>query len=116
MDAFYGYNQIRMDEADQEKTSFVTSQGLFCYKVMPFRLKNAGATYQRLMNKMFAQQIGRNVQVYVDEMLVKSLREDDHLIDLQETFDTLRAYNMKLNPNKCVFGVTVRKFLGFMIS
>ena len=68
------------------------------------------------MNKMFAQQIGRNVQVYVDEMLVKSLREDDHLIDLQKTFDTLRVYNMKLNPNKCVFGVTVRKFLGFMIS
>ena len=65
---------------------------------------------------MFAQQIRRNVQVYVDEMLVKGLRKDDHLIDLQETFDTLRAYNMKLNPNKCVFGVTVRKFLGFMIS
>ena len=62
-----------MDEADQEKTSFVTSQGLFCYKVMPFGLKNAGATYQRLMNKMFARQIGRNVEVYVDDMLVKSL-------------------------------------------
>ena len=72
MDAFSGYNQIRLHEADQEKTSFVTSQGLFCYKVMPFGLKNAGATYQRLMNKMFAQQIGRNVQVYVDDMLVKS--------------------------------------------
>ena len=72
MDAFSGYNQIRMHEADQEKTSFITSQGLFCYKVMPFGLKNAGATYQRLMNKMFAQQIGRNVQVYVDDMLVKS--------------------------------------------
>ena len=68
------------------------------------------------MNKMFAHQIGRNVQVYVDDMLVKSLREDDHLNDLQETFDTLRAYNMKLNPNKCVFGVTARKFLGFMVS
>ena len=72
MDAFSGYNQIRMHEADQEKTSFVTSQGLFCYKVMPFGLKNARVTYQRLMNKMFAQQIGRNVQVYVDDMLVKS--------------------------------------------
>ena len=72
MDAFSGYNQIRMHEANQEKTSFVTSQGLFCYKVMPFGLKNAGATYQRLMNKMFARQIGRNVQVYVDDMLVKS--------------------------------------------
>ena len=72
MDAFSGYNQIRMDEADQEKTSFVTSQGLFCYKVMSFGLKNAGMTYQRLMNKMFANQIGRNVQVYVNDMLVKS--------------------------------------------
>ena len=72
MDAFSGYNQIRMHEADQEKTSFVTSQGLFCYKVMLFGLKNAGATYQRLMNKMFAQQIRRNIQVYVDDMLVKS--------------------------------------------
>lgn len=72
MDTFSGYNQIRMHETDQEKTSFVTSQGLFCYKVMPFGLKNAGATYQRLMNKMFAQQIGRNVQVYVEDMLVKS--------------------------------------------
>ena len=89
MDAFLGYNQIKMEEADQEKTSFVTSQGLFCYKVMPFGLKNAGATYQRLMNKMFTHQIGRNVQVYVDDMLVKCLREDDHLGDLQETFDTL---------------------------
>ena len=89
MDAFSSYNQIKMEEANQEKTSFVTSQGLFCYKVMPFKLKNAGATYQRLMNKMFAHQIGRNVQVYVDNMLVKILQEDDHLGDLQETFDTL---------------------------
>ena len=73
MDVFSGYNLIKMEEADQEKTSFVTSQGLFCYKVMSFGLKNAGATYQRLMNKMFAHQIGRYVQVYVDDMLVKSL-------------------------------------------
>ena len=104
-----------MDESDQEKTSFVTSQGLFCYKVMSFGLKNIGTTYQRLMNKMFANQIERNVQVYVDDMLVKSRREDDHLEDLKETFDTLRSYNMKLNPRKCAFGVTVRKFLGFIV-
>ena len=116
MDAFSGYNQIKMEEADQEKTSFVTSQGLFCYKVMSFGLKNVGATYQRLMNKMFAHQIGRNVQVYVDDMLVKSLCEEDHLDDLRETFNTLRSYNMKLNPNKCAFGVTAGKFLGFMVS
>ena len=115
MDAFSSYNQIKMEEADQENTFFVTSQGLFCYKVMPFGLKNAGATYQRLMNKMFAQHIGRNVQVYVDDMLVKSLREEDHLNDLRETFNTLWSYNMKLNPNKCTFSVTAGKFLGFMV-
>ena len=116
MDAFSGYNQIKMNEEDQERTSFVTSQGLFCYKVMPFGLKNAGAMYHKLMNKMFAHQIGTNVQVYVDDMLVKSLRENNHLDDLQETFDTLWSYNMKLNPSKCMFGVTVEKFLGFMVS
>ena len=115
MDAFFGYNQIQMDELDQEKTSFVTSQGLFCYKVMSFGLKNAGATYQRLMNKMFANQIGRNVQVYIDDMLVKS-RMEDHLEDLKETFNTFHYYNMKLNLSKCAFGVTVGKFLGFIMS
>ena len=116
MDAFSGYNKIKIKEDDQERTSFVTSQGLFCYKVMLFGLKNAEAMYQRLMNKMFTHQIGRNIQVYVDDMLVKILRENDHLTDLQETFNTLRSYNMKLNPSKCVFEVTARKFLGFMVS
>ena len=82
MDAFFGYKQIKLNEANQEKTSFVTSQVLFCYKVMLFGLNNVGAIYQRLMNKMFAHQIGRNVQVYVDDMLVKSIQEDDHLSDL----------------------------------
>uniref|UniRef100_A0A2N9HAC0 Uncharacterized protein n=1 Tax=Fagus sylvatica TaxID=28930 RepID=A0A2N9HAC0_FAGSY len=116
MDAFSGYNQIGMDEGDQEKTSFITSRGLFCYKVMPFGLKNAGATYQRLMNRMFHDQIGRNVEVYVDDMLVKSKEEDGHLDDLRETFQTLRKYQMKLNPSKCAFGVYSGKFLGFMVS
>ena len=83
---------------------------------MPFGLKNAGVTYQRLMNKIFTHQIGRNIQVYVDDLLVKSLHENDHLDDLQETIDTLQSYNMKLNPSKCMFGVTVEKFLGFMVS
>ena len=116
MDAFSGYNQIRMDKTDQEKTSFVTSQGLFCYKVMPFGLKNAGATYQRLVNHMFRLQIGWNVEVYVDDMLVKSQDEEIHLDDLHETFDTFRQYNMKLNPSKCAFRVSSGKFLGFMVS
>ena len=113
---FFCYNQIKLVEADQEKTSFITNQGLFCYKVMLFGLKNVGATYQRLMNKIFAHQIRRNVQVYVDNMLVKSQREDDHLDDHKETFDTLCSYNMKLNPGKCTFGVTDGKFLVFIVS
>ena len=116
IDAFSGYNQIRMDKVDQEKTSFVTSQGLFCYEVMPFGLKNAGATYQLLVNHMFRPQIGRNIEVYVDDMLVKSLDEGKHLDDLQETYNTLKRYDMKLNPSKCTFGVASGKFLGFMVS
>ena len=116
MDVFSDYNQIRMDEVDQEKTPFITSQGLFYYKVMPFGLKNASATYQRLMYKMFANQIETNVQVYVDDMLVKSRREDNHLEDLKETFDIFCSYNMKFNPSKCAFGVMVGKFLGLMVS
>ena len=83
---------------------------------MLFGLKNVGATYQRLMNKMFAHQIGRNVQVYVDDMLVKCQREDDPLEDLKETFDTHRSYNMKLNPSECAFGVMAGNFLSFMVS
>ena len=83
---------------------------------MSFGLKNAGATHQRLMNKMFAHQIGRNMQVCVDDMLVKGVREEDHLSDLRETFDTFRMYNTKLNPSKCAFRVTAGKFLGFMVS
>ena len=105
-----------MDEYDQENTSFVTNQGLYCYKVMPFGLKNVGATYQRLVNCMFSHQIGRNVEVYVDDMLVKSKDKANHLDDLKETFSTLRKYNMKLNPAKCVFVVASGKFLGFIVS
>ena len=116
MDAFSSYNQILMAEEDQEKTAFVTSQGLYNYRVMPFGLKNAGATYQRLVNQMFKKQIGRNVEVYVDDMLVKSRKEEDHLDDLRETFNTFRQYNMKLNPSKCAFGVSSGKFLGFIVS
>ena len=116
MDTFSGYNQIQMAKEDQEKTAFVTNQGLYCYKVMPFGLKNVGATYQRLVNQMFKKQIEKNVEVYVDDMLVKSKEEEDHLDDLKETFNTLRQYSMKLNPSKCAFGVSSGKFLGFIVS
>ena len=81
-----------MAEEDQEKTAFIISQGLYCYKVMPFGLKNAGATYQRLVNKMFSQQIDKNMEVYVDDMLVKSKEEPAHLDDLKETFATLKKH------------------------
>ena len=89
MDAFSGYNQIQMAEEDQEKIAFITSQGLYCYRVMPFGLKNVGAMYQRLVNQMFSKQIERNVEVYMDNMLVKGEEEEDHLDDLKEMFDTL---------------------------
>ena len=84
--------------------------------MISFSLKNAGATYQRLVNHMFCPQIGQNVEVYLDDMLVKSLDEKKHSDNLQETFDMLRRYNMKLNPSKCAFGVSSGKFLGFMVS
>ena len=79
MDAFAGYNQIMMNPEDQEKTAFYTEQGIFCYRVMPFGLKNAGATYQRFVNKIFALQIGKTMEVYIDDMLVKSMEEKDHI-------------------------------------
>ena len=83
---------------------------------MPFRLKNAGATYQRLVNRIFKDKIGKTMEVYVDDMLVKSTTMEHHLRDLKETFSDLRLYNMKLNPEKCTFGVKAEKFLGFMVS
>ena len=113
MDAFSGYNQISMDPNDQEKTSFVTAQGTYCYRVMPFGLKNAGATYQRLVNRMFQKQIGATMEVY---MLVKSTTADLHIAHLFEAFQILRNYNMKLNLAKCAFGVSAGKFLGFIVN
>ena len=103
-----------MVEEDQEKTAFITSQGLYCYKVIPFSLKNTGATYQRLVNQMFSKQSGRNVEVYADDMLIKSKEEFSYLDDLKETFITFKQYQMKLNRNKYAFGVASRKFLGFL--
>ncbi|KAL0374129.1 UNVERIFIED_CONTAM: Retrovirus-related Pol polyprotein from transposon gypsy [Sesamum radiatum] len=115
MDAYQGYHQIFMAEEDRIKTSFITDQGIYCYNVMPFGLKNAGATYQRLVNQMFKDQIGTSMEVYVDDMLVKST-EVDHLRNLKQAFEIMRAYGMKLNPSKCTFGVRGGKFLGYMVS
>ncbi|XP_073152356.1 uncharacterized protein [Henckelia pumila] len=116
MDAYQGYHQIPLAEEDQDKVSFTTSHGTFCYRVIPFGLKNAGATYQRLMDRVFASQIGRNVEVYVDDILVKSQDDAGLMTDLRETFATLRSYGIKLNPEKYVFGVRGGKFLGYMVT
>ena len=116
MDAFSGYNQISMDPSDQEKTSFVTGQGTYCYRVMPFGLKNVGATYQRLVNKMFQKQIGTSMEVYIDDMLVKSVKYELHITHLVEAFQVLKSYTMKLNPTKCAFRVSAGKFLGFIVN
>ena len=116
MDTFSGYNQISMEPDDQEKTSFVTGQGTYCYRVMPFGLKNAGATYQRLVNKMFHKKIGASMEMYIDDMLVKSITAELHIAHLSEAFQILRAYNMKLNPAKCAFGVSTGKFLSFIVN
>ena len=105
-----------MDPNDQEKTSFVTEQGTSCYRVMPFGLKNAGATYQRLVNRMFHKKIGMSMEVYIDDMLVKSTTAKLHIAHMSEVFQILREYNMKLNPTKCAFGVPARKFLGFIVN
>ena len=105
-----------MDPDDQEKTSFITGQGPYCYRVMPFGLKNAGATYQRLVNKMFQKQIGMTMEVYIDDMLVKSTTTELQIAHMSEAFHILRKYNMKLNPAKCAFGVSAGKFLGFIVN
>ena len=116
MDAFSGYNQISMFPDDQEKTSFVTGQGTYCYQVMPFGLKNTEATYQRLVNRMFHKQIGASMEVYIDDMLVKSTMIELHIAHLVEAFLILKEYNMKLNPAKCAFRVSAEKLLGFIVN
>ena len=116
LDAFSGYNQIRMHPRDECKTTFMTELSCYCYKVMPFRLYNAGATYQRLMDKVLALMIGRNVQAYVDDMVVTSQQRKQHVADLEELFTTIAKYKLKLNPEKCVFGVEEGKFLGFLLT
>ncbi|XP_068480871.1 uncharacterized protein [Phaseolus vulgaris] len=116
LDAFSGYNQIKMHPMDEEKTAFMTERSCYCYKVMPFGLKNAGATYQRLMDKVLAPMLGRNVQAYVDDMVVTSLEKSRHVTGLEELFTTIARYKLKLNPDKCIFGVEAGKFMGFLLS
>jgi hypothetical protein len=116
LDAFSGYHQIKMAREDEEKTAFITPCGVYCYVCMPFDLKNAGATFQRLMRKALGAQMGRNAEAYVDDIVVKTCERHTFIEDLEETFANLRKVNIKLNPAKCAFGVPSGKLLGFLVS
>uniref|UniRef100_A0A2N9H206 RNA-directed DNA polymerase n=1 Tax=Fagus sylvatica TaxID=28930 RepID=A0A2N9H206_FAGSY len=115
MDGFSGYNQIRMSPRDAEKTAFRTPIGNFYYTVMPFGLKNAGATYQRTMTAMFHDMIHQEIEDYVDDIVVKSKKREDHVEVLRKVFERCRLYKLKMNPLKCAFGVSAGKFLGFLV-
>ena len=116
LDAFQGYHQIPLSLSDQEKTAFRTPNGNYHYRVMPFGLKNVGSTYQRMVTRMFETQIGRNIKAYIDDMVVKSKKVEEHLADLGESFSILREHKLCLNAAKCSFGVSLRKFLRYMIT
>jgi hypothetical protein len=116
LDAYSRYHQIKMKEFDQLATSFIMSFGMFCYVTMPFGLRNAGATYQRCMQHVFGDHIGRTTEPYVDDIVVKTRKVDNLVSDLRVAFDCLRANRVKLNPEKCVFGVPRRMLLGYIVS
>jgi hypothetical protein len=105
-DAYSSYNQIKLKKENEEKTAFITPYGVFCYQVMPFGLKNAGATYQRMMQNCLGSQIGCNIQVYIDDVVITTREEKSLISDLAETFDNLSRYKLKLNPTKFSFGVS----------
>lgn len=114
LDAFSGYNQIKLVEEDQPKTSFITHRAVYAYRIVPMGSMNVGVTYQRAMNQIFIAQIGQNLEIYVDYAIVKSKEKNGHLSDLRETLENLRASKLKLNPLKC--GVASSKILGHFIS
>ncbi|CAL2239080.1 unnamed protein product [Prunus armeniaca] len=117
MDGHAGYNQIFIAEEDVHKTAFKCPGAIGTYEwvVMPFGLKNAGATYQRAMNLIFHDLIGRTVEVYIDDVVVKSPSKADHVGHLRQAFNRMRAHGLKMNPKKCAFGVTAGNFLGFLV-
>ena len=116
MDKFSRYNQILMAPEDMEKTTFITKWDTYYYRIMPFGLKNAGATYQRAATTLFHDMLHGNVEVYVDDMIVKSRGRADHLAALEKFFERIRKFRLRLNPKKCTFGVTFGKLLGHMVS
>ena len=101
---------------DQEKTAFLTLIGNYYYKVMPFGLKNAGSTYQRMVIRMFESQLGKNIEVYIDDMVVKSKVEFEHISDIGNIFEILRKHKLRLNAVKFSFGIGSGKFLGYMVT
>ena len=116
MDAFQGYHQIPLARDDQEKIALVTPVGNYYYKTMPFDLKNAGSTYQRMMTKTFEPQLGMSIEVYIDDMVIKSKLVSEHVGDLINIFEILREHKLRLNVSKCSFGVGSGKFLGYMVT
>ena len=114
LDAFQGYYQIPLALEDQEKIAFMTPVGN--YKVMPLGLKNVGSTYQRMMTRMFEPQLGKSIEVYIDDMVVKSKVVSEHVRDLEVIFGILREHTLHLNASKCSFGVRSGKFLGYMVT
>jgi hypothetical protein len=116
LDCYSGYHQISLAKEDKEKTAFITPFGAFCYTSMPFVLKNAGATYQRAIQTCLADHWGKQVEAYVDDVVIKKENSENFIKDLQLVFNSLRRYRWKLNPEKCVFGVPAGKLLGFIVS
>ena len=116
LDAFQGYHQIPLALGDQEKTAFVTLTGNYHYKVMLFSLKNARSTYQRMMTRMFEPQLGKNIEVYIDDIVVKSKVVSEHVGDLEDIFEILSKHKLCLNTSKCSFGMGLGKYFGYMVT
>ena len=116
LDAFQGYHQIPLALEDHEKTGFVTPIGNYHYKMMHFGLKNAGSIYQRIMSRMFEPQLGKNIEVYIDDILVKSKLESKHVKNLRNIFEILSWHKLQFNASKCSFGVESGNFLGYMVT
>jgi hypothetical protein len=116
MECYSGYHQIWMKKEDEPKTSFITPSGTYCYLRMPEGLKNVGGSFSRMTAKVLHSQIGRNVLTYIDDIIVKSMKQENHIANLQETFANFRQAGLKLNPEKCVFRVKKGKFLGCLVS
>ena len=115
MDGSSGYNQIRMAPKDEKLTALRTSIGIYCYKVMPFGLKNARATYQQAMTRIFDDLIHQEVECYVDDLVIKSKSREDHFYNLRTVFERRRKYDLRMNPLKCAFGASSGKFFGFIV-